>query len=82
MASRSSFEAADEFQAPGNGGDYAGRNFHFGVREHAMCAMANGMALSKLPPYACGFFIFSDYCRAAIRLSSLKEVGRRTQPKG
>jgi transketolase len=69
-----SFEAAGEFQAPGNGGDYRGRNFHFGVREHAMCAIANGMALSNLRPYASSFFIFTDYCRAAIRLSALMEL--------
>jgi transketolase len=69
-----SFEAAGEFQAPGNGGDYRGRNFHFGVREHAMCAIANGLALSKLRPYVAGFFIFTDYCRAAIRLSALMEL--------
>jgi transketolase len=69
-----SFEAAGEFQAPGNGGDYGGRNFHFGVREHAMCAVANGMALSKLRPYASGFFIFTDYCRASIRLAALMEL--------
>jgi transketolase len=69
-----SFEAAGEFQVPGNGGDYRGRNFHFGVREHAMCAITNGMALSKLRPYASSFFIFTDYCRAAIRLSALMEL--------
>jgi transketolase len=69
-----SFEAAGEFQAPGNGGDYRGRNFHFGVREHAMCAVANGMALSKLRPYASGFFIFTDYCRPSIRLAALMEL--------
>jgi transketolase len=69
-----SFEAAGEFQAPGNGGDYRGRNFHFGVREHAMCAIVNGMALSKLRPYASGFFIFTDYCRASIRLAALMEL--------
>jgi transketolase len=69
-----SFEAAGEFQAPGNGGDYRGRNFHFGVREHAMCAVANGMALSKLRPYAAGLFIFTDYCRPSIRLAALMEL--------
>jgi transketolase len=69
-----SFEAAGEFQAPGNGGNYRGRNFHFGVREHAMCAVANGIALSKLRPYASGFFIFTDYCRPAIRLAALMEL--------
>ncbi len=68
-----SFEFAGEFQASGNG-DYRGRNFHFGVREHAMCAIANGMALSKLRPFASSFFIFTDYCRGAVRLSALMEL--------
>jgi transketolase len=67
------FEFAGEFQAIGNG-DYRGRNFHFGVREHAMCAIANGMALSGLRPFAASFFIFTDYCRAAVRLSALMEL--------
>src|SRR5205085_1633893 len=53
---------------------YAGRNFHFGIREHAMAAILNGMTLSKLRPYGSGFLIFSDYERAAIRLSSLMEL--------
>jgi transketolase len=51
--------------------NYAGRNFHFGIREHAMAAAANGMALSGLRPYAATFFVFTDYCRPAIRLSAL-----------
>jgi transketolase len=68
------FKAAGEFQAPGRGGDYAGRNFHFGVREHAMCAFVNGMALSCLRPYGSSFLVFSDYCRAALRISALMEV--------
>lgn len=71
---RLTFEGAGEFQAPGQGGDYGGRNFHFGVREHAMAAVANGIALSGPRPYASSFLIFSDYCRAAIRLSALMEV--------
>lgn len=71
------FKFAGEFQAPFSGlqpaedrQDYAGRNFHFGVREHAMCAIGNGLALSKLRPYVSSFFIFSDYCRGAIRLAA------------
>ena len=68
------FEGAGEFQAPGHGGDYAGRNFHFGVREHAMCAFTNGMALSGLRPYGSSFLVFSDYCRGALRISALMEV--------
>lgn len=52
-------------------GNYGGRNFHFGIREHAMGAILNGMSLSKLRPYGAGFMIFSDYMRAPIRLSAL-----------
>ena len=51
--------------------DYSGRNLHFGVREHAMGAIINGMSLSKIRPYGATFFVFSDYARPAIRLSSL-----------
>ncbi|MEQ7009735.1 transketolase [Actinopolymorpha sp. B17G11] len=54
--------------------DRSARNFHFGVREHATAAIANGMALSKLRPFWSGFLIFSDYARGAIRLSALMEV--------
>lgn len=49
----------------------AGRNVHFGIREHAMAAIANGMALSGLRPFGAGFLIFSDYARGSIRLSAL-----------
>jgi transketolase len=59
-----------DFQA----GSYEGRNFHFGIREHAMGAILNGMTLSKVRPYGSGFLIFSDYMRAPIRLSSLMEI--------
>ena len=69
-----SFEFAGEFQAPGQGGDYRGRNFHFGVREHAMCAIASGLSLAKLRPYASSFFIFTDYCRGALRLSAMMDL--------
>lgn len=55
-------------------GSYGGRNFHFGVREHAMGAILNGMVLSKVRAYGSGFLIFSDYMRAPIRLSSLMEI--------
>jgi transketolase len=65
------FDFAGEFQAPGGEGDYRGRNLHFGVREHAMCAIANGLSLSKLRPYASSFLIFTDYCRGALRLSAM-----------
>jgi transketolase len=47
---------------------------HFGVREHASAAIANGMSLTKLRSFWSGFFIFSDYARAAIRLSALMEI--------
>jgi transketolase len=51
-----------------------GRNFHFGVREHAMAAVLNGMALSHIRPFGAGFLIFSDYARPAIRLAALMEI--------
>ncbi|MGH7451023.1 MAG: transketolase [bacterium] len=54
-------------------GNYNGRNFHFGIREHAMGSIANGLALSKLRPYVATFLIFSDYQRPAFRLSGLME---------
>jgi transketolase len=68
------FEGAGDFQVPGNDGDYRGRNLHFGVREHAMAAASNGMALSCLRSYASSFLVFTDYCRPALRLSALMEV--------
>jgi transketolase len=52
----------------------AGRNIHFGIREHAMGAILNGLSLSKLRPFGSTFFIFSDYARPAIRLSALMEL--------
>jgi transketolase len=52
----------------------AGRNFHFGVREHAMGAILNGLALSKIRPYGSGFLIFSDYGKAPIRLAAIMEI--------
>lgn len=64
------FDGAGEFEP----GSYGGRNFHFGIREHAMAAVVNGMSLSKLRPYGATFFIFSDYARGAIRLSALMEI--------
>ena len=54
--------------------DRSGRNLHFGVREFASAAIANGLALSKLRPFWSGFLIFSDYARGAIRLSALMEI--------
>jgi transketolase len=67
---RLTFEGAGDFQAD----NYSGRNFHFGVREHAMAAIGNGLSLSKLRPFVSGFFIFTDYCRAPIRLAALMEI--------
>jgi len=64
------FDGAGEFGAA----NYGGRNFHFGIREHAMGAMANGLALSKVRPFVSGFFIFTDYVRAPIRLAALMEI--------
>lgn len=53
-------------------GAFSGRNFHFGVREHAMAAIANGMALTEgFIPYASSFLVFTDYCRPSIRLCAL-----------
>jgi transketolase len=51
-----------------------GRNLHFGIREQAMGAVVNGLALSKLRAFGAGFFIFSDYMREPIRLSALMEI--------
>ncbi|MEL7496240.1 MAG: transketolase [Planctomycetota bacterium] len=50
---------------------YAGRNFHFGIREHAMASMGNGMSLSGIRPYVATFFVFTDYLRPSLRLSSI-----------
>jgi transketolase len=67
---RLTFEGAGDFDA----GNYGGRNIHFGVREHAMGSIINGMSLSKIRPFGSGFLIFSDYGRPAIRLSALMEI--------
>jgi len=67
---RLTFEGAGDFSAEGP----VGRNLHFGVREHAMGAVLNGLSLSKVRPFGSGFLIFSDYGRAAIRLSALMEI--------
>lgn len=64
------FAGAGDFE-PDN---RAGRNLHFGVREHAMAAAVNGLSLSKLRAFGATFFIFSDYARPAIRLSTLMEL--------
>jgi transketolase len=62
------------FSGPMKPGDLSGRNIHFGVREHAMGSIVNGLALSKVRPYGATFLIFSDYQRPAIRLSAVMEV--------
>jgi transketolase len=67
---RLTFEGAGDFEA----GAYTGRNFHFGVREHAMAAVLNGLSLSKVRPYGSGFLIFSDYARGAMRLCAIMEI--------
>ena len=67
---RLTFEGAGEFSAE----NFGGRNLHFGIREHAMGAILNGLSLSKIRPFGSGFLIFSDYGRAAIRLSALMEI--------
>jgi len=64
------FPDAGDFQADSP----EGRNLHFGVREHAMSAIVNGLSLSKLRAFGATFFIFSDYARPAIRLSALMEL--------
>src|SRR6185295_8698020 len=64
------FEGAGDFEAETPGG----RNLHFGIREHAMAAIVNGLSLSKLRAFGATFVIFSDYARPAIRLSALMEL--------
>jgi transketolase len=64
------FDGAGHFEA----GQYSGRNFHFGIREHAMCSILNGMVLSKIRAYGSGFLIFSDYSRPPMRLAALMEI--------
>jgi transketolase len=64
------FKDAGDFEA----GSYWGRNFHFGIREHAMAAIINGMALIKVRAFGAGFLIFSDYARGAIRLGAIMEI--------
>jgi transketolase len=64
------FEGAGDVQSATPGG----KNLHFGIREHAMGAILNGLSLSKLRPFGATFLIFCDYARAAIRLSALMEL--------
>lgn len=64
------FEGAGSFGAD----SYGSRNMHFGIREHAMGSISNGIALSKLRPFASTFLIFSDYMKPPIRLASIMEL--------
>src|SRR3989475_4122080 len=64
------FDGAGEFYP----NQYRGRNVHFGVREHAMGAIVNGMTLSKLRAFSATFFNFSDYMRPSMRLGALMEI--------
>jgi len=64
------YEGAGFFQSDNPGG----KNLHYGIREHAMGAILNGLSLSKLRPFGATFFIFSDYTRPTIRLSALMEL--------
>jgi transketolase len=61
------FDGAGDFES----NNYAGRNFHFGIREHGMAAALNGMALSMVRPYGATFFVFTDYMRPSMRLSAI-----------
>src|SRR6266478_6429887 len=64
------FEGAGDFYP----NQFRGRNIHFGVREHAMGAIVNGMTLSKLRAFSATFFNFSDYMRPSMRLGALMEI--------
>ncbi|HZU32892.1 MAG TPA: transketolase [Candidatus Angelobacter sp.] len=67
---RLTFDGAGDFEPD----HYGGRNFHFGIREHAMCSILNGMSLSKVRPFGSGFLIFSDYSRPPMRLAAIMEI--------
>ncbi len=68
--SNMTFDGAGSFEAD----NYGGRNLHFGIREHAMGSICNGMALSGVRAYGSGFLIFSDYMKPPIRLAAIMEV--------
>lgn len=68
--SNMTFQGAGSFEAD----NYTGRNLHFGIREHAMGSICNGMALAGLRSYASGFLIFSDYMKPPIRLAAIMEL--------
>jgi transketolase len=67
---RLTFEGAGDFSFA----NPAGRNLHFGIREHAMGAILNGLSLSKIRPFGSGFLIFSDYGRNPLRLAAIMEI--------
>jgi transketolase len=67
---RLNFDGAGEFSAANSGG----RNIHFGIREHTMAAILNGISLSKARPFGSSFLVFSDYLRPSLRLSALMEL--------
>jgi len=69
-SNKTNLNGAGDFQA----GSYGGRNLHFGVREHAMGAALNGMALSRLRAFGGTFFNFTDYMRPSMRLAALMEI--------
>ena len=69
-SNRTTLKGAGDFEAQSPGG----RNLHFGIREHSMAAIVNGLSLSKLRAFGATFFIFSDYARPAIRLSAIMEL--------
>ena len=69
-SNKTTLKGDGDFQA----GNYAGRNLHFGVREHAMGAALNGMALSRVRPYGGTFFNFTDYMRPSMRLAAIMEI--------
>jgi transketolase len=63
------------FQKPGNDGDYAGRNLHFGIREHGMGAILNGFAYyGGVIPFGSTFFVFLDYMRPPVRLAAISKL--------
>ena len=67
---RLTFEGAGDFERY----NYGGRNFHFGIREHAMGAALNGLSLVKVRPFGSTFLIFSDYMKPPIRLAAIMEI--------
>jgi transketolase len=69
-SNKTNLNGAGDFQA----GEHAGRNLHFGVREHVMGASVNGLVVSGIRAFGATFFNFSDYMRASIRLSALMEI--------